>query len=1108
MLRILFTNPPVGSLATLSSSNGNFNKRKFCRYLLSMVVLFLSISTASFALDPTAADYKGENLNNYASVSDVVPPLEITGVVTDTSGNPLPGVTIQLRSKTTVGTTTDQNGRYVLQLSEGDIEGAVLIFSTIGFKDQEVSVGGRAKIDIQLVQSSTMLEETVITAFGQKRKKEDVVGAITTISPADLKIPSSNLTTALSGRGAGIIAYQRTGEPGMDNAQFFIRGVTTFGYKVDPLIIIDNVEATTTELARLQVDDIESFSILKDATATAVYGSRGANGVLLISTKEGRREKLDVSLRVENSFSTPTKQVKVVDPITYMKLANEALLGREPLALTPFKEKQIANTIPGNSTVEYPAVDWQEALLKDYTNNQRANLSVRGGGSIAQYYVSGSFNQDNGVLKVPKKSNFNNNINLKSYSLRGNININLTKTTQLGVRLSGVFDDYNGPIDGGTKVYRDIMRTPPTRFLPFYPPGDRYQYLHHIMFGNYDQGNYLNPYADMVKGYKQYSQSRMQAQLDLQQDLHFITKGLNFTLRTTTSRYSYFSIIRQYNPFYYEYAGRDLEGQYGYNLINEDPKPDVNLAAGTEYLGYTTGTKDLNSVFFMQAILDYSRKVNDHTFSGMLVGMARSELDGALGSLQMSLPHRNLNLAGRFAYGYLGKYNLEMNFGYNGSERFSEEHRYGFFPSIGGSWAVSKEKFWDNIKPVISNLRFRGSYGLVGNDAIGRPDQRFYYLSDVDMSSSGKGFSFGPDREESLTGVNVTRYSNSGITWETAYKTNLGLELGFFHNRLEIEADYFNENRKNIFMQRADIPQSMGLAAGVYANIGEARGEGVDFSVNYTRSFYNGLYIKGMGNFTYATSKYTVYEEPDYDYPWLYRTGFPINMGRGYLAERLFIDDKEVLNSPEQQFGKDVRGGDIKYVDVNGDGQITSLDMMAIGHPTIPEINYGFGISMGYKGFDLNVFFQGLARESFFIDPTATAPFRSYVYSGEDMAGKIIQNQVLQVYADNHWSEENKDLYALYPRLSWTGGNANNEVRSTWWMRDGAFLRLKQVELGYTFKNQRALEKVGISNLRLYASGLNLFTFSKFKLWDVEMGSNGLGYPIQKVFNTGIKLNF
>ena len=331
-------------------------------YLLATTILLCSLSANAFESDFSAEKH--------------LPPLQITGVVLDDKGNPLPGVTIQLKGKPTVGSTTDQNGRYIVVIPEADVQGAVLLFTTIGFEDQEIQVNGRTKIDVQLVESSMMLDETVVTAFGQKRKKEDVVGAITTITPSELKIPSSNLTTALSGRAAGVIAFQRSGEPGMDNAQFFIRGVTTFGYKVDPLIIIDNVEATTTELARLQVDDIENFSILKDATATAVYGSRGANGVLLISTKEGKKEKLDVSFRVENSISAPTKQVDVVNPVNYMRLANEALLGREPLALTPFKEKQIANTIPGNSSLEYPAVDWQEALLKKFTTNHHIYLLI------------------------------------------------------------------------------------------------------------------------------------------------------------------------------------------------------------------------------------------------------------------------------------------------------------------------------------------------------------------------------------------------------------------------------------------------------------------------------------------------------------------------------------------------------------------------------------------------------------------------------------------------------------------------------------------------------------------------------------------------------------
>ena len=1029
-------------------------------------------------------------------------PHEVTGQVTDSLGNNLAGATIRFAPG--IETTTDQNGRYIIAIPRSQLEGAVLTFSMVGYIEQELLVSGRNRIDVRLDESSTLIGETVVTAFGQRARREDVVGSITSVNPSDLKIPSSNLTTALAGRAAGIIGFQRSGEPGADNAEFFIRGVTTFGYNTGPLILIDNVESTVTDLARVQVDDIENFSILKDASAAALYGARGANGVLLITTKEGRRESLSISLRMENSLSQPTRQVELADPITYMRLANEAVVGRDPLSNTPYPQRQIEFTPPGGS-LEYPAVNWMDELLNDYAMNQRVNLNVRGGGSIAQYYVSGALNQDNGILKVPQMSNFNNNVNLKSYNLLSNVNINLTDRTQLIVRLSGTFDDYNGPLQSATKAYRDVMRAVPTMFQPYYPPGENYKYLQHIMFGNAQDGDYLNPYAEMVKGYREYNRSRMQSQLELNQKLDFLTEGLSLTGRITTTRNAFYRINRSYNPYFYRYDGVDQNNNPMYFLYNED--------TGTEYLGYNTGGTEVSSILSMQGIANYQRTFGDHSLNGMLVGTMISELPGNPGSLQLSLPHRNLNLAGRMTYGYLGKYMLEANFGYNGSERFSEQHRFGFFPSLGLVWHASKEAFFEPLQPVISNFRLRGTYGLVGNDAIGSASQRFYYLSEVNMNSLDREWVFGPSGDERLTGVNVTRYPNADITWETAYKSNVALELGLFNNSVEIQADWFKESRKNIFMTRADIPATMGLSAPIHANIGEAEGSGFDMQGTYKKSWYNGAWLQGMLNFTYATSRFVVYEEPAYEYPWLYSAGYPIRIGRGYIAERLFIDEEDVRNSPEQQLGGMVQPGDIKYVDVNGDGIISSLDRVPLGYPTTPEINYGFGLSGGFKGFDVSVFFTGLARESFFISPQATGPFRSYLYQDEidgsvPVAGTM-QNNVLQVYADNHWSLDNRDIYALFPRMSWVSGNPNNEVTSTWWMRDGGFLRLKQVEVGYTFNKDKAIwSRLGIDALRVYGNGLNLLTFSKFKLWDVEMAGNGLNYPIQRVFNLGLKVDF
>ncbi|MDR1809861.1 MAG: TonB-dependent receptor [Prevotella sp.] len=1021
----------------------------------------------------------------------------VKGTVVDNFGDPLIGVSVGIRSGG-AGTVTDGNGEYSVTITN---DTTALIFSYVGFKTVVEKIGSRRVISVTLSEGSEDLDEVMVVAFA-KQKKESVISAITTIAPKELKVPSSNLTTALAGRVAGIISYQRSGEPGMDNADFFVRGVTTFGYKKDPLILIDNVEVTTTELARLQVDDIEAFSIMKDATSTALYGARGANGVILVTTKQGTEGKAKISLRVENSISMATQDVELADPITYMRLHNEAVLTRNPLGRILYSDQKINNTISGINPIVFPATDWKEELLSDYTMNQRANLSVSGGGKIARYYVSGSFSNDNGLLKVPKENNFNNNISLKSYSLRANVNMDLTPTTQMAVRLAGTFDDYTGPINGGTKVYQDIMRTNPVLFPAYYPVDDEHIYTNHILFGNYDEnGYYLNPYADMVRGYKNYSKSNMSAQLELKQNLDFITKGLFLRGVMNTSRYAYFDVIRAYNPFYYNAGTWDKEtNTYHLTILNEE-----GANQGREELGYSPGAKDMTSELYLEGSLNYNRTFAEkHGVSGLLVLMLRDKLTGNPSGLQASLPYRNIGLSGRFTYSYDSRYFTEFNFGYNGSERFADAHRFGFFPSVGAGYIISNEAFWgDGLTQIIPKLKLKATYGLVGNDALG--DARFLYLSEVNLNDGNHSAQFGSTwgTVKSRNGVSLSRYANPDITWEIAYKTNLGLEMNLL-NSFDIQFDVYKEHRTNIFMTRTATPATMGLSAQPQANIGEASGQGMDISIDYNKVFNKDLWVQGRANFTYAKSKYLVYEEPTYDNePWKSHVGYPINQQWGYIAERLFVDDEEAANSPRQNFGE-YGGGDIKYKDINGDGQITTLDQVPIGYPDVPEIVYGFGFSVGYKQFDLSAFFQGLARESFWISREATAPYMRYTYNdSEANSSTIYQNALLKAYADDHWSEENRNLYALWPRLSVSEvGNSNNAPRSTWFMRDGAFLRLKSVELGYNFKNLLG------TRTRLYMTATNLLTFSKFDLWDPEMGGNGLGYPIQKVFNIGLTMSF
>lgn len=1003
----------------------------------------------------------------------------VKGTVLDDINEPLPGATI----KTSAGksTVTDLNGRFSIEANPEE----KITVSFISFEEVVITVDSRKTYDIVMRPQENMLDELVVVGFG-KQKKSDLVGSVSSINVSDLKkVSSSNMTTMMAGNIAGMISYQRSGEPGADNADFFIRGVTTFGYKKDPLILIDGIEVSSTDLARLQPDDIANFSIMKDATSTAVYGARGANGVILITTKEGKEGKMSISVRFENAFSKPTRNIELADPITYMRLGNEAVLTRNPLGILPYSKSKIDNTLAGINPVVYPATDWQRVLFKDYATNQRVNLNASGGGKVAQYYLTATFNQDNGVLNVDKRNNFNSNINLKTYSIRSNVNFNLTNTTKATLRVSGTFDDYTGPVEGGTEIYNMVMHSNPVLFPAYYEPDASNLATKHILFGNYGKANYINPYANQVRGYKDYSRSKVDAQFELKQDFSFWLKGLSLRALFNTSRNSYFDVVRGYSPFYYNIGSYDKEtGEYTLAALNE--------TSGTEYLGYYEGDKQVSSSTYLEFMANYDRTfAKKHAVSAMMVYILRNSITGNAGDLQRSLPFRNMGLSGRATYSFDNRYFGEFNFGYNGSERFYKTNRFGFFPSAGVAWNISNEAFWASLARVVSKLKLRATYGLVGNDAIGNDYDRFFYLSNVNMDDGGRGATFGTYFSYNRPGVSISRYANQDISWEKARKTNLGVEVSLF-NKFNIEADYFTENRTNILMNRASIPSTMGLSAGVKANVGEAKSRGIDGSIDYAESFGRYFWIKARANFTFATSEFIVYEEPHYKEGYLSHVGKSLSQEWGYIAERLFVDEAEVSNSPRQNFGL-YGAGDIKYRDVNGDGQITELDRVPIGYPTSPEIMYGFGVSLGYKNIDFSCFFQGSGRSSFWIDPRTTSPFNN-------------ETQLLKAYAESYWSEDNRDLYALWPRLSSTI-NENNAQQSTWFMRDGSFLRLKSLEVGYTLP-AKWMSKLRLSNARIYVNGTNLFCLSKFKLWDPEMGGNGLGYPVQVTFNTGINISF
>lgn len=1069
--------------------------------------LFLMLFLQAFFIPPLMAE------DDYRRIEKTV-----TGKVTDETGEGIPGANIRIKD-TTIGTVTDLDGNYSITVPHDD---AVLIFSFIGLATQELVVGNRTVVNVELLADMSGLDEVVVVGFGTQ-KKESVVGSMSSINPSELKIPASNLTTALAGRVAGLVAYQTSGEPGRDNAQFLVRGVASFNSQNGPLILIDGVELTMDDLARLQPDDIESFAVLKDPTTTAIYGARGANGIILVTTKAGVEGPAVVNLRVESSFSQPTNMVDMADPVTHMRLQNEANRTRGDFAT--FTEEQIAGTIRGGNPNIYPATDWYNTLFRDYANTMRVNLNVRGGGQKVRYYVAGSYNKDNGLLNVEKTNNFTNGINLQRFLLRSNINIDLHKNTEMIVRLHSTLDNYRGPLQGGDAIFNAAVRTSPTRFPATYDPDPTLVGVPHVIFGNAlaPRGEgvsvndnttrpvWFNPYAELQRGYRDTRRQLSLVQLEFKQKLDSFLPGLNARFLGNVNTTSYFENRRGYAPYFYRVSTFDPFTE-DYRLVR------TSLGSGDESLRLLGGERSNNSVMYMEAALNYNQTFNEkHTVGGLLVMIGQEYLDGNASTVQLSLPSRNLGVSGRYNYDYDNRYFVEFNFGYNGSERFAKNNRFGFFPSFGAGWLLSNEPFLSGISPTISRLKLRASYGFVGNDQIGNDrNDRFFYLSEVDLNSGQNSATFGRELNQFIGGVIIRRYANPLVTWEKAEKANLGLELNFIDDALQFQVDLFHEKRTSILQERADIPSTLGLQAPLKTNVGEVTSKGIDASMDINHYFTNDFWVTGRGTVTYSDNQFTVYEEANYaaiGAPWRSNVGNNVNVAQGYIAERLFVDDEEARNSPAQ-FGSpgiDYGGGDIKYKDLNGDGVITTLDQAPIGKPQVPRLIYGLGLSAGYKKFDVNVFFQGLGDVSFFINPINTGPFINSIQDGSINAmsegnGVLSENGLIKAYADSHWSEENRDIYALWPRLS-TSVVQNNVQRSTWWLRDGSFLRLKQVEVGYSIISGRK-SKLGMTNLRVYATGTNLFTWSNFDLWDPELGGNGLNYPLQRVVNLGVHIGF
>ena len=991
----------------------------------------------------------------------------VTGTVVDAeNGDPVIGATVVVKGQKD-GVITDLDGNFTIAISGSK---AQLEFSYIGYRKKTVDVGDLGVINVKMESDNQLLSEVVVVGAGTQ-KKVSVTGSITSVKGLELKAPSSSLTTSFAGKLAGVISMTSTGEPGAAS-EFYIRGVSTFGGRATPLILLDDVEISTADLNNIPAETIESFSILKDASATAIYGARGANGVMLITTKTGKEnEKTRINVTVENSFNKPMNFPDFVNGATWMEMYNEAQLTRNPGATPKYSQLDIDNTRNQVNPYIYPDVQWKDVIFKNMNMNQRANVNISGGGSKASYYMSLQANHDTGLLDTKKVYSYNNNINNWGYNFQNNISYKITSTTKIDLHMNAQIRNKKGPNYSTSDLFAQMLYCNPINFPVTFPaqPGDT-----HIRFGNAiwtGSSVRTNPYAYMLSSFKEYNENTLNTSLKINQKLDFVTKGLSVQAMVNWKNWASSSYNRTIEPYYYGIKGGS------YNPSNPTDYEIERLGtSGTDYLKTSDISKASDQTFYLDARVNYDRQFNLHHVTGMLMYMQREYRSSVL-------PERNQGFSGRFTYDYGQRYLVELNFGYNGTERLAKKERFEFFPAVSLGWVISNEKFFEPMTKYIDNLKIRGSYGLVGSDETGLSAgaQHFLYIDQVSLNNIG--FTTGVDMNYTLYGPLVTNYAVVNGGWERVKKLDIGIDLELFR-QLTITADYFNEKRYNILLHREAWPESLGYyTAKPWSNKGKVDNWGIKLSVNWRKEFTKDLYVDFRGNFTYTENKYVNLDEPVYPYVWKTSTGKPLSRTTGYIAQGLFSSQEEIDNSPTQNLGSTVKPGDIKYRDVNGDGKIDGSDQVMISpYGTTPRIQYGLGMNVTYKKFDFGVFFNGSAKRTIMI--SGISPFGQSDYN------------VMQFIADDYWSESNPNPNAKYPRLGLTSSQtANNTVASTYWMRNGNFIRFKTLELGYKFKYGR-----------VYLNGDNIAVFSPFKLWDPELSWNA--YPLQRTFNIGVQLNF
>lgn len=1048
--------------------------------------------------------------------------LTVKGFVKDDKGDPMIGVTLIVKG-TNFGTVSNADGSYSIDVPYG---GATLMVSYIGYAPQEINVNNRTKIDITLLEDSKALEEVVVVGYNVQ-KKETITGSIATITTKDLKqSPTANINNALAGRMPGLLVNQFSGgEPGNDAAQLNIRGISTYGQS-GVIMIVDGIER---DMSYLAPDEIETFTILKDASATAPYGIRGANGVIVVTTKRGRKgEKPTVDFKASVGISEPIRYPDYLGSADYATLYNEAMLHDNPSwtadAPSLFTQEAIDNyrRAKGDNSDglgynwDYFDYAFQPSVLQDYS------LSVRGGTDRARYFILGSYYKQGGNYKLSNADNANNFLR---YNFRANVDVDATKRLKISVDLGARVTEYSYPGATAANIISLANTQPP--YLPIVLPNNGNEVNQtnfeenggYLLYGDVDYR--YNMLGQLTRtGFSKRTRRYLQGSFKLSHDLDFITEGLSIAAQFSYDTFNQHTINNSVpthstgNLTYPGYSTWMLPEEYSIDewknnsayWIQNGSYVTANQRTTDDAQGNSLSHANPEGTSRFQARLDYARKFGDHNVTAMVLYYMQNKIVGK------EVPYRYMGFSGRATYDYKNKYLFEFNIGYNGSENFARGHRFGVFPAGSIGWVVSQEEFMKNVS-WIDHLKLRASYGLVGNDQMG--STRFAYLQYY-TSGSNMNIYFGEDKKAFGTTLIEGIFANPSLTWEKARKFNFGIDAEFFHQRLTLSVDVFKEHRYDILTSlntddKLGFPYIVGQTAPI-VNSGIVDNRGIEFQLGWDGRIGQHFRYWIRPNFTFARNKVKFCNEISYvdsngrDCPWRYQTGRRVGENFCYIFDHFVADQDEAdrLNAMNGGSGFGMWGavqpGDVVYKDMNGDGVVNNYDRAAVGNPRTPEIQYGIPVGLSYKGFDFSMLWQGSALCSVQLSGPAVWDFPLY---DQSRTGKVRKMHL------NRWTPETAAT-ATYPALHYGIHNNNKQQYSSLFLYDASYIRLKNVEIGYTLPKAWT-SKAGIQSVRIYAQGQNLLTFDR--LGDVDMdpeikNGDGSWFPVQRVVNLGINMTF